>query len=286
MRRFRIFFLLAIVIALTISSPSQTLAHPGWAGDGITAQPWWKNAVIYEIYPRSFQDSNGDGIGDLKGITQRLDYLQDLGVDAIWLAPVLSLAAGRLRLRHLRLHRHRSAIRHPGRLRPLVPRGQPRNIRIIMDIVLNHTSDQHPWFMESESRTDPKPTGTCGATARRAACAPPGPAWPRIRRTTGSASSAAFAVEVRREDQAVLLASVLPAAARPQLAQSRSRKSHVRRRALLAQSRRRRLPSRCRHPDLRGSAVPRSPLRCREPTPTVTPTRTTRSTPTCLKSTA
>src|ERR1700758_2857573 len=52
------------------------------------ADPWWKHAVIYEIYPRSFQDSNGDGVGDLNGITQRLDYLKDLGIDAIWIAPI------------------------------------------------------------------------------------------------------------------------------------------------------------------------------------------------------
>ena len=61
---------------------------PQRAGEAPTRDPWWKNAVIYEIYPRSFQDSNGDGVGDLNGITERLDYLRDLGVDAIWISPM------------------------------------------------------------------------------------------------------------------------------------------------------------------------------------------------------
>ena len=62
------------------------------------AQPWWRGAAIYQIYPRSFADSNGDGIGDLPGITRRLDHVASLGVDAIWLGPVLHLADARLRL--------------------------------------------------------------------------------------------------------------------------------------------------------------------------------------------
>ncbi len=98
--------IVAVGQSSTASAPTQTA----------TGRDWWKNAVIYEIYPRSFQDSNGDGIGDLNGITQRLDYLQELGVDAIWLSPMLSLAAGGLRLRHLRLQNHRPAVRHAGRL--------------------------------------------------------------------------------------------------------------------------------------------------------------------------
>src|SRR6202021_3380154 len=81
-------------IALSVTSQAEpeksapAKPAPQSAGGASSEQNWWKNAVIYEIYPRSFQDSNGDGIGDLKGITERLDYLKTLGVDAIWLSPV------------------------------------------------------------------------------------------------------------------------------------------------------------------------------------------------------
>lgn len=82
--------LAALLLALSFSalSHAQTLARPGWAGSGLNVQPWWKHAVIYEIDPRSFQDSNGDGTGDFKGIAQRLDYLKSVGVDAILLDSV------------------------------------------------------------------------------------------------------------------------------------------------------------------------------------------------------
>ena len=81
------------------------------------------SGVIYQIYPRSFQDTNGDGIGDLPGIERRLDYLVELGVDAIWMSPDLSLANGRLRLRRGGLLRRRSAVRHARGLRPTARRG-------------------------------------------------------------------------------------------------------------------------------------------------------------------
>ena len=86
-RKTAICALASFIGALAISAGGQT-APPKAATAASTEQNWWKNAVIYEIYPRSFQDSNGDGIGDLNGITQRLDYLKELGVDAIWLSPV------------------------------------------------------------------------------------------------------------------------------------------------------------------------------------------------------
>src|SRR5579871_3622741 len=76
-----------LCISLSVAAtPMVSAAAPVSESDGPT--PWWQHAVIYEIYPRSYQDSNGDGVGDLKGITQRLGYLQDLGVDAIWIAPM------------------------------------------------------------------------------------------------------------------------------------------------------------------------------------------------------
>jgi alpha-glucosidase len=111
--------------------------------------PWWKYAVIYEIYPRSFQDSNGDGVGDLNGIAKRLDYLEALGVDAIWLAPFYPSP-------HVDFGYDVSDYENVdpqfGTLADfdhLVTEAQKRNIRVVIDMVLNHTSDQHPWFIDA-----------------------------------------------------------------------------------------------------------------------------------------
>jgi alpha-glucosidase len=117
---------------------------------------WWKNAVIYEIYPRSFQDTTGDGIGDLNGITRRLDYLKELGVDAIWLTPVYpspQIDFG------YDISDYRAIDPQYGTMADfdrLVAEAGKRHIRVIMDMVMNHTSDQHKWFIESRSsRTNP-----------------------------------------------------------------------------------------------------------------------------------
>jgi alpha-glucosidase len=119
-------------------------------------QDWWKNAVIYEIYPRSFQDSNGDGIGDLNGIIQRLDYLQQLGVDAIWLTPVYpspQIDFGYDISDYCDIDPQYGTLADFDRL---VAEAARRHIRIIMDMVMNHTSDQHLWFLASRaSRTNP-----------------------------------------------------------------------------------------------------------------------------------
>jgi len=119
--------------------------------------PWWKHAVIYEIYPRSFQDSNGDGIGDLNGITQRLDYLQSLGVDAIWLTPIYPSPQVDF---GYDISDYENVDPQYGTLADfdkLVAEAKKRNIRVIMDMVMNHTSDKHKWFNESESsKTNPK----------------------------------------------------------------------------------------------------------------------------------
>src|SRR5271156_5079434 len=120
-------------------------------------EPWWKHALIYEIYPRSFQDSNGDGIGDLKGITQRLDYLQSLGVDAIWLSPIYPSPQVDF---GYDISDYENIDPQYGTLADfdhLLAEAKKRNIRIIMDMVMNHTSDKHPWFIESKSSlTNPK----------------------------------------------------------------------------------------------------------------------------------
>jgi len=128
------------------------------AGFGICAQevpaPWWKHAVIYEIYPRSFQDTNGDGVGDLKGITARLDYLRDLGIDAIWITPVYPSPQVDF---GYDISDYKAIDPQYGTLEDfdrLVREARQRNIRVIMDFVANHTSDQHPWFKASRSSRD------------------------------------------------------------------------------------------------------------------------------------
>ncbi|HEY0796802.1 MAG TPA: alpha-amylase family glycosyl hydrolase [Acidisarcina sp.] len=115
------------------------------------ADPWWEHAVIYEIYPRSFQDSNGDGVGDLKGITSRLDYLKVLGVDAIWLTPIYPSPQVDF---GYDISDYEAIDPQYGTMvdfDQLVAEAKKRNIRVIMDLVLNHTSDKHPWFLASES---------------------------------------------------------------------------------------------------------------------------------------
>jgi alpha-glucosidase len=118
---------------------------------------WWRTAVIYEIYPRSFGDTNGDGIGDLNGITEHLDYLGELGVDAIWITPFYPSPQVDF---GYDISNYRAVDPQFGTMSDfdrLVAEAQKRDIRVIIDMVLNHTSDQHPWFIESKSsRTNPK----------------------------------------------------------------------------------------------------------------------------------
>jgi len=115
---------------------------------------WYDHAVIYEIYPRSFQDTNGDGIGDLNGITARLDYLKDLGIDAIWITPFFpspNLDFG------YDVSDYTNVAPEYGTLQDwdhLVAEAKKRGIGILVDFVVNHTSDQHPWFRESRSSRD------------------------------------------------------------------------------------------------------------------------------------
>ncbi|MGB8112133.1 MAG: alpha-glucosidase [Candidatus Sulfotelmatobacter sp.] len=112
---------------------------------------WWQNAVFYEVYPRSFADSNGDGIGDLKGIESKLDYLQQLGVDAIWITPCYPSPQVDF---GYDVSDYENIDPMYGTLADfdhLVQAAKQRHIRVIMDFVINHTSDQHPWFLDSKS---------------------------------------------------------------------------------------------------------------------------------------
>ncbi len=117
-------------------------------------QPWWKNAVVYQIYPRSFQDSNGDGIGDIRGIISRLDYLADLGIDAVWLSPVYRSPQDD---NGYDISDYQDIDPMFGTLddmEELIAKAKEKNIRIIMDLVLNHTSDEHRWFLEAKKSKD------------------------------------------------------------------------------------------------------------------------------------
>jgi alpha-glucosidase len=118
---------------------------------------WWKDGIIYQIYPRSYADSNGDGFGDLPGITSRLDYLQALGVDAIWLSPIYPSPDHDF---GYDVSDHTAIDPRYGTLADfdhLLNEAHQRGIRVVLDMVLNHTSDQHAWFVESRSnRENPK----------------------------------------------------------------------------------------------------------------------------------
>lgn len=120
------------------------------------AIPWWKKAVIYQIYPRSFQDSNGDGIGDLQGIIKHLDYLQKLGVDAIWLCPVYKSPGEDNGYDISNYEEINPEYGTMTDMEMLISEAKKRNIRIVMDLVVNHTSDEHHWFIESKkSKSNP-----------------------------------------------------------------------------------------------------------------------------------
>jgi len=115
---------------------------------------WWRHAVLYEIYPRSFQDSNGDGIGDINGITSRLDYLKDLGVDAIWITPMYPSPGVDY---GYDISDYTAIDPEYGTMADfdhMVAEAKTRGIRVIMDYVINHTSDQNAWFKESRSSRD------------------------------------------------------------------------------------------------------------------------------------
>ena len=122
---------------------------------------WWKSAVIYQIYPRSFADSNGDGIGDQKGIISKLDYLETLGIDAVWLSPVCRSPQddnGYDISDYQDIDPMFGTLEDMGEL---IEEAGKRRIRIIMDLVLNHSSDEHFWFLEAKKSRE------SGGTAQR-----------------------------------------------------------------------------------------------------------------------
>ncbi|WP_054746043.1 alpha-amylase family glycosyl hydrolase [Amylolactobacillus amylophilus] len=115
----------------------------------MNSEKWWQNSVGYQIYPRSFQDSNGDGIGDIKGIINRLDYLVELGIDFIWINPIYqspNVDNG------YDISDYEAIQPEYGTLadvQDLITACHQRHIKVLFDLVVNHTSDQHPWFVEA-----------------------------------------------------------------------------------------------------------------------------------------
>ena len=161
MRITRSILSLALILAFigTRSAMSQTSPSTSTAA----AQPvpingyqptWWKEAVVYQIYPRSFNDSNGDGIGDLKGITSKLDYLQNLGVSVVWLSPHFDSPNAD---NGYDIRDYRKVMAEFGTMADfdtLLAGIKQRHMRLIIDLVVNHTSDEHHWFVESRSSKD------------------------------------------------------------------------------------------------------------------------------------
>jgi oligo-1,6-glucosidase len=136
-------------------------AHPNPPASGLTEavaprRAWWKEAVVYQVYPRSFQDSNNDGLGDLRGITSRLDYIKSLGVSVVWLNPVYRSPNDD---NGYDISDYRAIMREMGSMADFdaMLRGMhQRGIKLVMDLVVNHTSDEHPWFLQSRaSRNNP-----------------------------------------------------------------------------------------------------------------------------------
>jgi len=156
---------LAVACGASSSSPAPRPALPtrptadqqASADRLLTGPDWYRNAVFYEVNVRSFQDSNGDGIGDLAGLVQRLDYLKELGVDALWLMPIYPTA---FKDSGYDIADYRSINAEYGDMaafEKLVAEAHARKMRVFMDLVLNHTSDKHAWFQESRSsKTNPK----------------------------------------------------------------------------------------------------------------------------------
>ena len=152
------FLTAALLFAATSKAP-----EPGQAiksdstTPGTSSSPWWKHALVYEIYPRSFQDTNGDGIGDINGIIQRLGYLQSLRVNAIWLTPIYPSPQKDFGYDISNYEAIDPMFGTMVDFDHLLAAAKSHHIRVIMDMVMNHTSDQSPWFIESRSsRTNPK----------------------------------------------------------------------------------------------------------------------------------
>jgi oligo-1,6-glucosidase len=139
-----------------VNSEPPAVAEPEGSppGNAKPPVPWWTRAVVYQVYPRSFQDSDGDGIGDLCGILRRVDYLAELGVDVVWLSPVYRSPQDDNGYDITDYQDIDPLFGTLDDLDRLMSALHERGIKVLMDLVVNHTSDEHPWFVESRSSTD------------------------------------------------------------------------------------------------------------------------------------
>ncbi|MDP3889760.1 alpha-amylase family glycosyl hydrolase, partial [Nocardioides sp.] len=124
------------------------------AEERVALTPWWRTAVVYQIYPRSFADGNGDGVGDLRGIATRLDYLQGLGVDVLWLSPVYPSPQDDNGYDISDYQDIDPTFGTLAEFDALLEAVHDRGMKLVMDLVVNHTSDEHAWFQESRRGKD------------------------------------------------------------------------------------------------------------------------------------
>ena len=140
---------MALILFATHSVSSQKVK----SSDALQ-QKWWKEAVVYQVYPRSFKDSDGDGVGDIKGIISKLDYIKSLGIDAVWLNPIYSSPNDD---NGYDISNYREIMKDFGTMQDfdlLLKEMHKRGIKLIMDLVVNHSSDEHEWFKQSRSSRD------------------------------------------------------------------------------------------------------------------------------------
>jgi len=145
-----------LLISISFMSQGTTMVKKAKSASQTTSRIWWKEAVVYQIYPRSFKDSNGDGVGDLKGIISKLDYIKSLGVDVIWLNPIYGSPNDD---NGYDISDYRNIMKEFGTMADfdaLLKGMHERGIKLVLDLVVNHSSDEHEWFKQSRSsRTSP-----------------------------------------------------------------------------------------------------------------------------------
>jgi oligo-1,6-glucosidase len=143
---------------LALSQTSgQALADDMAPTSSYSTPKWWKEAVVYQIYPSSFQDSNDDGWGDVKGIISRVDYLKDLGIDVVWTSPIYKSPQADMGYDIADYKQIDPIYGSLENVDHLIAELKKRSMKLMMDLVVNHTSNEHPWFLESRSsKTNPK----------------------------------------------------------------------------------------------------------------------------------